>query len=83
MSLRTLAAPRPVRVAVAQDGLPRAVALDGRRREVAAIRDDWLVQDRWWTDRPVERHYFELVLDPGRLAVVYRDALTGDWFAHG
>jgi hypothetical protein len=83
VSLRTLAAPRPVRVAVAQDGSPRAVVLDGRRREVAAIRDDWLVQDRWWTDRPVERHYYELVLDPGRLAVVYRDAVTGEWLAHG
>jgi hypothetical protein len=70
-------------VAVAQDGSPRAVVLDGRRREVAAIRDDWLVQDRWWTDRPVERHYYELVLDPGRLAVVYRDAVTGVWLAHG
>jgi hypothetical protein len=49
---------------------------------VAAVRDEWLVQDRWWTDRPVDRHYFELVLDPGRVAVVFRDVRAGGWFAH-
>jgi hypothetical protein len=49
---------------------------------VVAVRDDWLVQDRWWTDRPVDRHYFELVLDPGRVAVVYRDNRAGAWFVH-
>ena len=82
MSLRALGAPRPVRVAASGDGVPRAVTIDGRRRAVAAVRDDWLVQDRWWTDRPVDRRYFELVLDPGRVAVVYRDGITGDWLAH-
>ena len=46
------------------------------------VRDEWLVQDRWWTDRPVDRHYFELVLDPGRVAVVFRDVRAGGWFAH-
>ncbi len=81
MSLRALGAPRPAEVD-APDGVPRAVVLRGRRRAVAAVRDDWLVQDRWWTDRPVNRHYFELVLDPGRVAVVYLDGPGGGWFAH-
>jgi hypothetical protein len=82
VSLRTLGAPRPVTVDAGPGGEPRAVELRGRRRRVVAIRDDWLVQDRWWTSRPVDRHYFELVLDPGRVAVVYRDAPSGGWFAH-
>ena len=43
----------------------------------SAVRDDWLVQDLWWTDRPVDRHYFELVLDPGRVMVAYRRVLAG------
>jgi hypothetical protein len=46
------------------------------------VRDDWLVQDLWWTDRAIDRHYFELVLDSGRLVVVYRDGPGGAWFAH-
>lgn len=82
MSLRAVGAPRPVPVDAGRDGTPRAVVLGGRRRPVAAVRDEWLVQDRWWTDRPVDRHYFELVLDPGRVAVVFRDLRAGGWFAH-
>lgn len=82
-ALRRLAAPRPVDVVVAPDGTPHAVVVDGRRRAVIAVREDWLVQDRWWTDRPVDRHYFDLVLEPGRAAVVYRDLREGGWLSHG
>jgi hypothetical protein len=82
VSLRAVGAPHAVAVDAAPDGVPRAVVLRGRRRGVAAVRDEWIVQDRWWTDRPVDRHYFELVLDPGRVAVVYRESPAGGWFAH-
>lgn len=77
-----LATPRPVRVDVAADGAPLAVDIDGRRRVVEAVRDDWLVQDLWWTERPVERHYHELVVHPGRVTVLYRDLLTDRWHRH-
>jgi hypothetical protein len=49
---------------------------------VAGVREDWLVQDRWWTDEPVDRHYFDLLLEPGRPMVVYREAASGGWFTH-
>ena len=81
MTLRALRTPRPVRVGGDDRGTPREVTLDGRRRRVEAVRDDWLVQDLWWTDRVVDRHYFELVLEPGRLMLVFREAGGGDWFA--
>lgn len=80
--MRAMGAPCPATVEAAPDGAPRAVVLRGRRRAVVAIRDDWLVQDRWWTGRPVDRHYFELVLDPGRVAVVFRESPDGRWFVH-
>ncbi len=81
-ALRPLAGPRPVHVITAPGGLPHAVVLDGRRRLVAAVREDWLVQDRWWTEEPVDRHYFDLLLEPGRPLVVYREAAGGEWFRH-
>jgi hypothetical protein len=56
--------------------------LDGKRRAVVAIRDDWLVQDRWWTDSPVDRHYFELVIEPGRVIVVFHDVRAAEWHTH-
>ncbi len=84
MTLRALAVPRAVTVVSARDGTPREMTPDGARRHtVAAIRDDWLVQDLWWTDRAIDRHYFELVLDSGRLVTVYREASDGSWHAHG
>ncbi len=75
-------APSAVRMVTTPAGTPHAIVSGGRRRLVIAIRDDWLVQDRWWTDTPVDRHYHELVVEPGRLMTVYRDARTGTWFAH-
>lgn len=83
MTLRAVGTPHPVRVESDRDGTPTALTLRGRRREVVAVRDDWLVQDLWWTDRPVDRHYFEVVLDPGRVVVTYREAAGANWFAHG
>ena len=80
--LRAVGAPRPVCMITAPDGTPHATILDGRRRRVLSVRDDWLVQDLWWTDRPVDRHYYELVLEPGRLVVAYREAPSGTWFIH-
>lgn len=81
MSTRPIGTPVPLRVIATPDGTPHAVVLDGRRRRVVAIRDDWLVQDRWWTDEPIDRHYHELVLEPGRLILVYRQG-RDRWFTH-
>ncbi len=67
---------------VSPTGLPHAVVFRERRRPVVTIRDDWLVQDRWWTDTPVDRHYYELVIDPGHRIVVFLDIREGTWFTH-
>jgi hypothetical protein len=68
-------APRPAAVSVDVDGVPRrldAIAVE-------AIREDWLVEDRWWTARPLRRHYYELVLADGRDVVVFHDLLARRW----
>jgi hypothetical protein len=41
-----------------------------------AVREEWVVEDRWWTGAPLRRRYFELVLADGRDVVVFRE-LTG------
>ena len=68
-------APREIPVVVA-GGQPRSVA----GRGVEAVREQWLVEDRWWSGRPLRRHYLELVLAGGRCTVVYRDLETGRWY---
>lgn len=77
-AVRRLAAPRPVAVRAApEDGQPRAVA----GRVVEAVRESWLLEDRWWTERPLRRRYWEVVTADGRDLVVFRDLASGRWFA--
>jgi hypothetical protein len=73
---RILGAPRSVRVAADGAGLPRS--LDGR--PVASVRDEWRVDEGWWTGRAVRRRYFDVVLADGRNTVVFLDRHTGRWF---
>jgi hypothetical protein len=72
---RRLNEPRPVLVA-AEQGVPNGV----ERVPVAIVREEWRVVDRWWTERPVRRRYFDLVLESGRNVVVFQDEVEGGWF---
>jgi hypothetical protein len=74
---RRLGAPRPVTVTADGRGPPLAVA----GVAVDAVREEWMVEDRWWTGRPLRRRYFELVLADGRNVVVFRDLVAGGWFS--
>jgi len=67
--------PNAVPVRVGADGRPLAVG----RLEVASVREEWLVEDGWWTRAPVRRRYFELTLEDGSDAVVFVDP-DGRWF---
>ncbi len=74
---KRLGTPRPARVRAGAGGVP--VALEGAT--VDSVCEDWVVEDRWWTGRPLRRRYFELVLDDGRNVVVFRNLADGGWFA--
>jgi hypothetical protein len=73
--IRRLYAPRRVEVEADSKGVPRSV--EGIAVEV--VREEWVVADRWWTSRPLRRHYFDLVLANGRDVVVFRGA-RGRWY---
>ena len=47
---------------------------------VEAVRESWLVEDRWWTPQPVRRRYWEVVTACGRDLTVFRDLEAGRWF---
>jgi hypothetical protein len=74
---RRLAKPKPVRVRATDTGRPQAIG----KREVDAVRESWLVEDRWWTDAPLRRRYWEVVTADGRDLVVFRDLVHGRWYA--
>ena len=75
---RRLAEPHRVRVQAApDDGRPLSVG----GRAVESVRESWLIEDRWWTEAPLRRRYWEVVTADGRDLVVYRDLRVGRWFA--
>jgi hypothetical protein len=51
------------------------------RESVALVREEWRVVDRWWTEDPVSRRYFDVVLESGRNVVVFRDEEVSRWFS--
>ena len=73
---RRIASPSPAAVRSGEGGVPAAVGAT----PVEAVREEWVVEDRWWTGRLLRRRYFELVLADGRNVTVFRDLLRRQWF---
>lgn len=74
---RRLSTPQAVEVRCEAGGRPAEVD----RRTVDAVRESWLVEDRWWTDAPLRRRYWELVTTCGRNLVVFRDLSAEGWYS--
>jgi hypothetical protein len=73
---RRLAVPRRVAVSADEEGRPLLVD----RRLVDSVRESWLVEDRWWTDRPLRRRYWEIVTACGRDEIVFHELGGGRWW---
>lgn len=80
MSIRPLRSQAPRRAAVAADADGRPLHVDGYA--VAAIREEWRVEEGWWAT-PTRRRYFAAALDDGSLCVLYQDRRDGSWWRHG
>ena len=79
--LRPVNLPHPTRVTVdAVEGKPLTVRVGNRGVRVLCLRNEWRIDDRWWTDQPVQRHYFEVELANGQVITLFQDALTEEWY---
>jgi hypothetical protein len=88
--MRPLDIPFPVRVRADREGRPLEILRSGRedRRiwgsvragRVATIREVWRIDDEWWR-HPISRLYHEVVLENGRILILYFDLLEGGWWA--
>jgi hypothetical protein len=75
---RALNLPRVARVRVKQE-----VPCEVNGEQIDAVRESWLVEDRWWTEHPLRRRYWELVSVRGRNLIVFHDLCVGGWFTQG
>jgi hypothetical protein len=82
---RRIYSPRPAAIKVGTDGRPlffkntAGRGVPERWAAVQGVREEWIVVDRWWSERPLWRHYFELLLADGQLVTVFCDARSGRW----
>lgn len=79
LGVRRLYMPWPAEVQADTEGIPLAVDGVG----VAGVREEWLVEDHWWTLRRLWRHYFELAMTDGSDIVVFRNSKDRWYRQHG
>ena len=74
----------PARLAVQADAALQPLAVQRttwpRARTVDHIQDSWRIDDEWWRDSPISRHYFTLLLHDGTLLTLYHDLIADAWF---
>lgn len=73
---RRIAEPRAVTVRADDAGRPVTVAGEA----IDAVRESWLVEDRWWSERPLRRRYWEVVTFRGRNLVVFHELVHQRWY---
>ena len=77
--LRPLNQPRPTTVQTARGRPVSLVDKHGQRVEIAAIEEEWSIDDEWWRDR-LQRHYFRVRLAHGPLRTIFLDGESARWF---
>ena len=81
MSVRRLNEPVVARVRLDDNRQPVAVAYGGRSwHRVESVLETWQVDDRWWTDAPIQRLYFTCQLDNGGAVTALYDVRAEAWY---
>ena len=79
-TLRRLNAPRRAEVRTDSSGVPTALRRNGTWLDVVEVIDRYRTDDRWWTEQPIARMYYELLLVDGRTATLFRDEISDRWW---
>ena len=78
--LRFLKNPTPLQIAIGNHQEPHSVLNKGYWLPIWKILDKWHVEDEWWKTDPIDRIYYECVLNNGKYIVMYRDCISNDWY---
>ena len=76
--------PVPVQVSATLDGKLANVVEKKKGRVVASqidkVMHQWELGDEWWCPEPIDRRYFKLLMDTGRVMTIFKDLSNGGWF---
>ena len=79
-TLRRLNTPRRAEVRAGDGGAPVALRRNGGWLNVVELLDRYRTDDRWWTEWPVARTYYELLLEDGRTVTIFHDEIEDSWY---
>ena len=84
-AIRALRLPTPAKVRKiagedGRQGVPVAVRVSGRWREIRSVTDRWTF-DLWWMPRPIRRSYYRVESPDGGRLTLFRDDMTGRWYS--
>ena len=89
LAVRTLRPPVPLEVLVEAGGTPHPRSLaspPGASLEISGTvrvaAGPWHCEEGWW-EHPIERRYWDVELDDGRLYRIFHDPRQDAWFADG
>ncbi|MCP4200542.1 MAG: hypothetical protein GY769_01245 [bacterium] len=89
LAVRSLRPPVPLVVRKAAGKLLAVQSRADRRRprlggRIRIASGPWAMEESWWSEREaVSRDYWDIELDNGGIYRIFRDQLTGEWFADG
>ena len=76
--------PVPVQVSATLDGKLANVVEKKKGRVIASqidkVMHQWELGDEWWCPEPIDRRYFKLLMDTGRVMTIFKDLSNGGWF---
>ena len=78
--IRALNQPELVQVKESRAQGPVAVNIRHRRLKVVSIEDVWEIADEWWRAGPIARRYYQVSLEGGTTATIFRDLVSGLWY---
>jgi protein ImuB len=70
-------------VAVAPNGPPQAVWLEGQREVIASCAGPERVETLWWRGPSLRRDYYRVATPSGQHLWMFRRITDGEWFVHG
>jgi hypothetical protein len=88
LALRAFRPPVPVEV-VCDRGRPDFIQGGGNgsgaplHGRIVVCAGPWRLQGEWWREGPLARDYYDVEVSDGCVYRIYRDHVSGRWYAHG
>ena len=70
----------PAKVQEDDEFRPLAMSLDGNSLAVESIDERVEEEDEWWEPKSVIKMHYQITLEDGQTATIFRNMTTGAWY---